>query len=184
MELKINKIDFLIALIFVLIGISLRLAPHLPNFNPITAIALFGGVYLSRRTALIIPMIALAVSDYFIGYYEFSLMASVYGGFILCVLLGFWLKKHKRWYAVGGSAVACSISFFLITNFAVWAFTPWYPHTFAGLIQCFTMAIPFFRNALLGDVFYIGVFFGAYEMAKVGVRKVISKEALVLKVEL
>jgi len=176
MEYKIKKIDYFVALFFVLIGIGFRLFPHLPNFNPITAIALFSGVYLTRRTALIIPMIALAVSDYFIGYYEFSLMASVYGSFILCALIGFWLKKHKKWYNIGGSAIACSVLFFLVTNFAVWAFTVWYPHTLAGLIQCFTMALPFFRNAMLGDVFYVGVFFGAYEMAKVGVKKFVLKE--------
>ncbi|MFA4818191.1 MAG: DUF6580 family putative transport protein, partial [Parcubacteria group bacterium] len=60
---------------------------------------------------------------------------------------------------------ASSITFFLVTNFAVWAFFDWYPHTWAGLITNFTLALPFFRNTLLGDVFYTGVLFGAYELA-------------------
>ena len=165
-----KKIEILIALVFIIIGISLRFLPHPPNFSPITAIALFGGVYLSRKIAFIIPMLVLIISDIFIGYYEFSLMASVYGAFLLIVVLGFWLKKHKKWYKVLGCAILGSLFFFIITNFAVWAFAPWYAKTLSGIIQCYLMALPFFRNTLLGDLFYITVFFGSYELIHVWVR--------------
>jgi len=111
------------------------------------------------------------ISDFFIGYYQFSLMAVVYGSFLLCVLLGFWLKKNKKWYTIGGSAILGAVLFFLITNFAVWAFTPWYAKTFSGLIQCYLMALPFFRNTLLGNLFYVSIFFGVYEMVEVWIRK-------------
>ena len=161
----------LIAIIFVLIGVSLRLLPHPPNFAPILAIALFGGVYLSRKIALILPIVAMVISDIFIGYYEFSLMFSVYGSFLLCVILGFWLKRHKKWYTIGGSAIISAILFFLITNFAVWVFTPWYAKTLSGILQCYLMALPFFKNTLLGNLFYVSCFFGAYEIVKVWVRK-------------
>jgi len=164
-------LEFLILLIVILIGVSLRLFPHPPNFTPILAIALFGGVYFSRRMAFILPMAAMAISDIFIGYYEFSLMVFVYGSFLLCVVLGFWLRKHKKWYTVGSSAVLSAVLFFLITNFAVWVFTPWYPQNFSGLIQCYLMALPFLKNTLLGNLFYVPVFFGIYEMTKVLVRK-------------
>jgi len=164
-------LELLIGLIFILIGVGLRLLPHPPNFAPIAAIALFGGVYFSRKIALILPMAAMIISDIFIGYYEFSLMAFVYGSFLLCVVLGFWLKKHKKWYTVGGSAILSAILFFLITNFAVWAFTPWYTKTIFGLIQCYLMALPFFKNTLLGDLFYVTAFFGTYEMVEVWIRK-------------
>jgi len=164
-------IELFIALLFILIGVSLRLLPHPPNFAPIAAIALFGGVYLSRKIALVLPLAALAISDTFISFYEPKLMVSVYGSFLVCVLLGFWLKKNKKWYTVGGSAILGTVLFFLITNFAVWAFTPWYAKTFSGLIQCYLMALPFFRNTLLGDLFYVSVFFGSYELIEVWVRK-------------
>jgi hypothetical protein len=111
------------------------------------------------------------ISDIFIGYYQFSLMAVVYGSFLLCVLLGFWLKKNKKWYTIGGSAILGAVLFFLITNFAVWALTPWYQKTFFGLFQCYLMALPFFKNTLLGDLFYVTLFFGAYETVKVWIRK-------------
>ncbi len=168
---KGKNLEFIIALLLVLIGVSLRLIPHAPNFTPIAAIALFGGVYFSKKIALILPVSAMAISDIFIGYYEPKLMFFVYGSFILSVVLGFWLKKRKKWYTVGGGAILSAVLFFLITNFAVWTFTPWYTKTFSGITQCYIMALPFFRNTLLGDLFYVIVFFGAYELIEVWIRK-------------
>lgn len=164
-------LEFLIALILILIGVSLRLLPHPPNLTPILAIALFGGVYFSRKMAFILPMAAMVISDIFIGYYEFSLMVFVYGSFLLCVILGFWLKKHKKWQTILGSSILCAVLFFLITNFAVWYFTSWYAKTLSGIIQCYLMALPFFRNTLFGAMFYAAIFFGVYEMAEIWVRK-------------
>jgi len=164
-------LEFLIVLLLILIGVSLRLLPHPPNFTPILAIALFGGVYLSRKIALILPITAMIISDIFIGYYELKLMAVVYGSFLLCVVLGFWLKKNKKWSTVLGSSLFAAIIFFLLTNFAVWAFTPWYAKTFSGIIQCYLMALPFFKNTLLGNLFYVTIFFGAYEIVEVWIRK-------------
>jgi len=167
---KIQILEITIAIILVLIGASMRLISHPPNFTPIAAIALFAGVYLSKRTALILPVLAMVISDIFIGHYEISLMTVVYGSFLFYVLLGFWLKKNKKWYTIGGSAILGAVLFFLITNFAVWVFTPWYVKTFAGLIQCYFMALPFFKNTLLGDLFYVSVFFGIYELVRIWVR--------------
>jgi len=168
---KGKNLEFLIALFFTLIGVSLRFLPHPPNFAPIAAIALFGGVYFSKRTALILPMAVMIISDLFIGYYEPKLMATVYGSFLLCVILGFWLKKQKKWYTVLGSSLFGAIIFFVLTNFAVWAFTPWYAKTISGLIQCYLMALPFFKNTLLGDLFYVAVFFGTCEAVEVWIKK-------------
>jgi len=164
-------LTFVIAVVFILIGVSLRLLPHPPNFAPIAAIALFGGVYLSRKIAFILPMAVMVISDIFLGgYYEIGLMIVIYGCFLFFVILGFWLKKHKKWYNIGGSAILSAIIFFVVTNFAVWAFTPWYAKTLAGLFQCYLMAIPFFKNTLLGNVFYVTVFFGVYELIGLWIR--------------
>jgi len=177
---KGKNIELIIALLLVLIGISFRIIPHAPNFTPIAAIALFGGVYFSKKIAFVLPLGAMLISDIFIGFYQTSVMVSVYGSFILCVILGFWLKKHKGWYAVGGSAVLSSVLFFLITNFAVWAFTPWYAKTLSGIIQCYLLALPFLKNTLLGDLFYTTVFFGSYELIHIWVRSKFGiKKALV-----
>ncbi len=164
-------LEFLIASVLILIGVSLRFLPHPPNFSPILAIALFGGVYFRKKIAFILPLAIIIISDIFIGYYEVNLMIIVYGSFLICVVLGFWLKKHKKWYTVLGSSLLAALIFFFLTNFAVWIFTPWYAKTLSGLIQCYLMALPFFRNTIFGNLFYVTVFFGAYEIVKVWVGK-------------
>lgn len=168
---KSKILEFLIALFFIIIGVSLRFFPHPPNFAPIAAIALFGGVYFSKKMAFLLPMAAMIISDIFIGYYEVGLMISVYGSFLAYVILGFWLKKHKKWYTVLGSSFLAAFLFFFLTNFAVWIFTPWYPKTISGILECYLLALPFFRNTLLGDLFYVPFFFGAYEIARFWIRK-------------
>src|SRR3990167_6571890 len=95
----------MIALYFIIFGAVIRLAPHLdflnfiphlPNFTPVAAIALFSAVYLKKNYALGLPLLILAVSDYFIGYYNGWIMLSVYGSFFLIGLMGLWLRKHKN----------------------------------------------------------------------------------------
>lgn len=164
-------LESVLAVLFLIIGVFLRLLPHPPNFSPITAIALFGGVYFSRKTAFLLPIIALAISDIFLGFYDLKLMAVVYFSFILCVLLGQLLKRHKKWYIILGTSFLESLIFFILTNFAVWAFYNWYPKTLSGLINCYVMALPFFKNSLLGDFFFVIVFFGAYELAELLIGK-------------
>lgn len=87
-------------------------------------------------------------------------------------LIGIWLRSHKKPLFVVGSALALSILFFLITNFGVWA-PPnnWYPHTLEGLIQSYTLALPFFRNTLIGDLGYTIVLFGGYEILQNLIKK-------------
>jgi hypothetical protein len=91
---------------------------------------------------------------------------SVYGSFILAVFIGFWIKNHKSPKNIIFASLSCSILFFVITNFAVWAFGGLYPKTIEGLSESYFLAIPFFRNTVMGDLFYSGVFFGGYEFVK------------------
>ncbi len=151
-------------LILVLLGVSLRLLPHLPNFVPIAAISLFAGVYLNRKYFFLVPISAMLLSDYFIGFYELKVMASVYFSFFIISLTGLFLRKHKNPAAIISCSLAGSLLFYLITNFAVFAFTPWYPKDLAGLLMSYTLALPFFRNTILGDLFYTSLFFGIWEL--------------------
>lgn len=153
----------LLAISIVIFGVLMRLIPHAPNIAPIGALMLFGGAYLPKKVFWL-PILALLISDYFIGFYG-SDMFYVYGSYLLVGLIGIWLRSHKKPVLVVGSALGSSVLFFLITNFGVWA-PPnnWYPHTLAGLIQSYTMAIPFFRNSLIGDLGYTILLFGGYEL--------------------
>jgi hypothetical protein len=149
-------------------AVLLRLIPHLPNFAPIAAMALFGGTYLNKKYALVIPLLAMFVSDLFLGFH--STMPYVYSSFFLTGLIGLWLRSHKNWKNVLAASLGSSVLFFLVTNFGVWA-SGWYPQTLTGLTQSYLAAIPFFRNTLAGDLFYTGVFFGGYELAKAFLQK-------------
>lgn len=156
---------------FIFAAILLRVLRHyniigLPaNFAPIAAMALFSGTYfLDRKQAFIVPLVAMIISDAFIGFYNPLIMLSVYLCFSISVLIGVYIKKNKSLTNVIGSSLLSSVIFYLITNFAVWGFGNWYPFTVSGLMQSYIMAIPFFKWTLLGDLFYVTVMFGSYEL--------------------
>ena len=154
-----NLISPLLIIVFALI---LRLIPHPPNIAPIAAMAVFGGDYLDKRYALLIPLIAMFLSDIVIGFH--NTMVFVYGSFLLTGIIGMWLKKHRTIRNVFLAALLSSILFFLITNFGVWLVGGLYPKTLQGLLSAYFYAIPFFRNTIIGDLLYVGLFFGSYEL--------------------
>lgn len=144
----INKKNLIIANIM-LAAVLTRLVPHLPNFTPVTAIALFGGLYISNRIlAYALPLVIMCISDIFLGFSSITLF--VYVGFMLVTLIGTLRKKPSILTIFLGS-----LSFFVVTNFGVWLLG--YPKTWTGLVECYTLALPFFRNSLLGDFFYSGI---------------------------
>ena len=146
--------------------------PHIPNFAPIAALALLGGAYLNKKYALIVPLIAMVVADYFIGFYNPFVMSSVYGSFILVGFIGLWLKKNKSLTNILGASLTSSIVFFGVTNFAVWMAPQfYYQRTLQGLLDCYVLALPFFRNTIAGDLFYVGVFFGLMELSILAANK-------------
>lgn len=161
MPKNISKI--LIPVLLITLGIVARFLPHPANFAPIGAIALFGALYLPKKYALVIPLLAMLISDIFIGFYAWQIMLSVYGSFVLVGIVGLVIRKNKNFFSVLSVTLLSSVLFFLITNAAVWAFGTMYVHNFAGLMQSYFMAIPFFKNSLLGDLFYVGVLVGGYE---------------------
>lgn len=156
----------MIASLLVLFGVVLRFLPHPPNFVPIGAIALFAGMYLPKRWFIIVPILAMIISDFFIGFYSWKLMLAVYGSFTLMGIIGLWIRQHKRFSTILGGTLLGPVLFFLIVNAAVWAFGSMYTHDLSGLLQSYIMAIPFFRNSLLGNLFYVGVLVGGVELVR------------------
>ena len=155
--------NFIIAVILILFAAFSRLIPHPANFTPIAAIALFSGAYLGKKYFLIIPIAAMLIGDIFLGFH--STMIWVYGSFAVIAVLGLWLKSHKNVGYIFGTTVVSSIIFFVITNFGVWM-SGFYEYSLRGLIECYTMAIPFFRNSIAGDLVYVTAMFGIYELIK------------------
>lgn len=152
--------------LLIILAIATRFMPHPGNFTAMGAIALFAGLYLPKKQATILPLIAMFISDIFIGFYRPSIMASVYVGFILMVLIGQYLKNKIGFWNVTSGALLGSTVFFLLTNGAVWLFGTMYAHDFSGLLQSYYMALPFWRNEILGNLFYTGILVGGYEMVK------------------
>lgn len=159
----VNKERVLIALGLITFAVISRTLPHPPNFAPIAAIALFSGAILPRRLALTLPLIAMVISDVFIGMHD--LIFVTWGSFVLMALIASYGLKRVTAFRIFAYSFLGSVLFFAITNFAVWAQSGMYPRTMAGLIDCFVLAIPFFRNTLLGDFVYSGIIFGAYYFA-------------------
>ena len=140
----INKNVFLVSLIF--FAILSRFLPHPPNFTPIAAIALLSSKGFDNRwVVFLIPIVSLFISDLFIGLH--ATIPFVYISFILIALLGMYVKKINI-----VSVLLSSTIFFLVSNFGVWLL--YYPISTEGLVQCYTLALPFFLNTVLGDLVY------------------------------
>ena len=144
---------------FVLIAALMRLVPHPPNFAPITAMSLFAGAYFTRKQlAFIVPLLAMLISDLFLGFYTISIF--VYLSFALIT----WMGQQKN-RVTPKLVLLGSVLFFLISNLGVWLL--YYPKTIDGLLTCFTLAIPFFATSLMGDIFYsIVLVFGFSAVSK------------------
>jgi hypothetical protein len=140
--------------------------PHPANFAPIAAMAMFGGAYLNKKLAMILPLSAMAVSDIFIGFDSWQTRLAVYCCFVFSGLLGLWLRNHKSVGTVVSASLLGSIVFYLVTNLVYFHAVSLYPKTFEGMVQAYVNAIPFFQNTILGDLFYVAVFFGSYELVK------------------
>ena len=160
-----SRYKIILSIIFlVAIAAIGRLVPHPWNATPIMAATLVAGVYLNRRAALIVPLAATIVSDFFLGFYDWKVMAAVYATYALIALGSILLKRWKSAESIIAAGVVSSTLFFLTTNAAVWFFTPWYAHTAGGLLHAYLMGLPFYRNAVVGDVFFTALFFGAIEL--------------------
>jgi hypothetical protein len=165
MKEKISSKKFLLMGVLLLAAAFSRFIPHPPNFAPIAAMALFSGAYFSdKKIAFLLPIFAMFLSDLFIGLHEG--MWFVYIGFALIVGIGFLLQNRIKARNVLLASLSASVAFFVITNFGVWVMGLYYPTNLAGLAQSYIAAIPFFHNAILGDLVYSGLLFGVYELAK------------------
>ena len=140
------KIKNVTILSLILLAIFTRLIPHPPNMTPITSIALFAGNrFDNKRMSFLLPLIPMFISDIFLGFSYITFF--VYLAFIMITYIG--INSENINYSV---IIKSSILFFLVTNFGVWLLA--YPNTLTGLVSCYTLAIPFFVNSLIGNFFF------------------------------
>ena len=159
--------NILLALVLILFAAFSRLIPHAPNFTPVISLALFAGAYLHKRFAFLVPLAAMLMSDLIVGFYSPITMASVYLSLLLVVALGIGMNNKVSVIKIGGFSLIGAVLFFMLTNFGVWVIpNSMYPRTFAGLVDCYVMAIPFFGNTVYSALIYSAVMFGVYEAAE------------------
>jgi len=172
--------ELLLASALILIGFIYRLIPfNIANVTPVAAMALLGGLYLNKKwLAFLVPLAALFASDIILnntvnriffqdrtGFIVFAdYMMWTYAAFMITVLIGFALTQTKGMTKILVGGFTASLLFFVLTNFGTWLTGGLYPKNFAGLSACFAAAIPFFRNTLIGNMFFVTITVGAVEL--------------------
>lgn len=163
----------LLASAWIALGVLARLIPHPANVTPMTSISLFGGSELKRGQAFLITFATLVASDLLLalafGYPAFGAWSFfTYTGFAAIILAGSLLRGRKTALRTIGLLAGSSVFFWLWTNFGVWATGDhgMYPRTLEGLGACYVAALPFLRNALVGDLAWGFAFFAGFEAVK------------------
>ena len=158
------------AYLYVLAAILLRLLPHPWNVTPLGAMFLFSGAtFRSRKESLLVPLAALLLSDYAVIHFLYGgtfgwFSPYTWAGFLLVGLIGWTLRGNMPWARVLVASLAGSVTFFMVSNYGVWAGGKLYAPTLGGLVDCYVAALPFFRNSVFGDLAYAALMFGSYHL--------------------
>src|SRR5512146_475708 len=152
----------MLAYLFVVIAVAVRFLPHPWAVTPVAAALLYFGARAPRKR-MWIPLALLVASDLLLTRRTYAYPLSLdhlvtWGWYAAMILFGGLLRENARPLRVAGASLAGSISFFLVSNFAVWAVWNMYPKTLDGLLACYAAAVPFFRP--LADLLFAAVFFG------------------------
>lgn len=174
--------DLCALVVLVTLGVAARLLLRdIPNFAPVMGIALFAGFVMQRASlAIAAPLAVMVISDQVLGGYEFGMMIVVYTMLAAPVLLRPVVrtllvgKQRSRWArgsALMGISVGASVTFFLVTNLAVWVQSvsgaspmAFYDASIQGLLHCYGQALPFFRYTLAGDLCFTTGLFGSWAL--------------------
>jgi hypothetical protein len=168
-ETKIQ--DLLVFGLLVAIGVAGRWGQPEWCFTPTAAAAIFAGYYFSRwPIAALVPVAILAISDLMLPAYDSTaVMLATYGVMTAPVWLGRMMAKAQGGWSSGWRWALCGIVpatlFFVVSNFAVWAFQSDYEKSLAGLAECYWAAVPFYRWMLAGDVFYLAILLACLGLA-------------------
>jgi hypothetical protein len=140
----------------------MNITPWLWNFTPLWAVCLYcGAKFRQRWLAVLLPLAAQIVGD--AGYWLMS--GDFWQGFGMVqtlnyiliaafVVVGMTLPRQPSAGRLAMTGATAMTAHFFISNFAVWALTPWYTHNVEGLAECFTLAIPFYPNSVVSTLVF------------------------------
>ena len=170
---KRNKIFFWAIIAVVTLGMLTRLFGLPSNVSPMLAVMLLGVAYIDRKSiAILLPISLYFIVDLYLNnvvYAEYFTSFKVIGDlgvytslFLILPLCALILSKVSIPRVLMGS-LGAAVLFFLVTNLYSFATLPQYTKNFAGLMESYTAAIPFFRSTLVSTMIYSAVFFVAAE---------------------
>ncbi|HMF92445.1 MAG TPA: DUF6580 family putative transport protein [Candidatus Angelobacter sp.] len=158
----------MLAYLFVVIAVAIRVlagtgtfATH--GFTPVGASLLFFGSRMPRKQFWA-PVLLLVASDLYLNFKVYGMgltwdQTIIWAWYAGACFIGVLLHNRVKPLRVLGAGLGSAVSFFVVSNFGVWAAGYLYPRTWAGLLDCYTKALPFFRNGLASDLFFATVFF-------------------------
>jgi hypothetical protein len=154
--MDLGLVAFLIAF-----DVAARLLPHAPGVWPVAASALFAGRMMRMPAfAPVVPLLATALSNFALANDDWRVTLVVYAAICVPALAGMLARRWGGALPVVTAMLSCSLIFFAVTNFAVWAFNGMYPMNFQGLGRCYAAALPFLDKTVIGDLFWTAVLFG------------------------
>ncbi|MEA2098322.1 MAG: DUF6580 family putative transport protein [Patescibacteria group bacterium] len=174
-----NKVKLVIALVMIIIGVVGRFIlvsyAGIPNLEIITVLALIAGIYLGGVYAVAVPLSVIFLSDLVIG--NTYIFIFTWTAFAMIGLFGYASRRIQNSKLTGGNALGrkiqnslylallSSVFFYIYTNFGWWLMSGMYEYSLSGILRCYYMAIPFFRNNLVGNLIFVPV--GIYVASKV-----------------
>lgn len=174
-------------------------APGLSNFAPLMALTFCGAVYFRDKRMWLVPFAALTLSDLYIDYHYATSFHETWTWqsvgvrlvcFGLALPLGAFVAQHKNWASLLAGTLVGSLFFYVATNTDAWVRDPYYVKTAAGWWQAMTVGRPefpptiwFFRNTLVSDLLFTGLFAATMELAalRAGHTSLLAKRAETLR---
>jgi len=156
------------AYLLILVAVLTRVLPHAGwmNFTAVGGALIYFGARRPLREMLG-PLAVLMTTDFYLTsfsyHYAFRWQAYVttWAWYAAAMGLG-WILLRTRvsWLRAGAAVVLGPTSFFVVSNYAVWAAGGMYPPTMGGLEACYAAAIPFYRNDVVSTALVLGAAFG------------------------
>ena len=177
-----KKNIYVVASVFLIILVLFsRIIPHAPNFTPLISIVLLSSILFKSKRYFALPLIGLFLSDillevfHFNGYIFSSIFFWTYASLLLVFMFSFRFNNGINMKNILFHSFSGAFIFFIVSNFGVWAMGG-YSYSMAGLITCYTLAIPFFKNTLSSTLIYSAVLFAPalYQKYALSVKQVQS----------
>jgi hypothetical protein len=158
----------MIAYLLLLVALITRVVPHAGwfSFTAVGGALLYFGARRSWREMLA-PLAAFMAADFYLTLFTYHYAfhwqeyLPTWMWYIAAMALGQILLRSRTTLPRFGAAVLLGpTSFFLISNFAVWAAGTMYVKSFGGLLTCYAAGLPFYRNDLLSTAIVAGAAFG------------------------